>query len=125
MKNITTAWKRKVIFPKGVAPESVRATMDIKLPLSIINNMIVNTIFINPFPDASINIVDILYKPLNGSDYISFVDTNFLKPVKNANNIAISFEDIQPSNIRIVFEQNKPIDIDNGDKAMFVLEHKI
>ena len=120
-QNITTAWKRKVVFPKGVAPESVRATMDIKLPLSIINNMIVNTIFINPFPDASINIVDILYKPLNGSDYISFIDTDFFKPVRNANNIAITFEDIQPSNIRIVFEQDKPIDIDNGDKAMFVL----
>ena len=120
-QNITTAWKRKVVFPKGVAPDFVRATMDIKLPLSIINNMIVNTIFINPFPDASINIVDILYKPLNGSDYISFIDTDFFKPVRNANNIAITFEDIQPSNIRIVFEQDKPIDIDNGDKAMFVL----
>lgn len=120
-QNITTAWKRKVVFPKGVAPDFVRAIMDIKLPLSIINNMIVNTIFINPFPDASINIVDILYKPLNGSDYISFIDTDFFKPVRNANNIAITFEDIQPSNIRIVFEQDKPIDIDNGDKAMFVL----
>lgn len=120
-QNITTAWKRKVVFPKGVAPDFVRATMDIKLPLSIINNMIVNTIFINPFPDASINIIDILYKPLNGSDYISFIDTDFFKPVRNANNIAITFEDIQPSNIRIVFEQDKPIDIDNGDKAMFVL----
>ena len=120
-QNITTAWKRKVVFPKGVAPDFVRATMDIKLPLSIINNMIVNTIFINPFPDASINIVDILYKPLNGSDYISFINTDFFKPVRNANNIAITFEDIQPSNIRIVFEQDKPIDIDNGDKAMFVL----
>lgn len=120
-QNITTAWKRKVVFPKGVAPDFVRATMDIKLPLSIINNMIVNTIFINPFPDASINIIDILYKPLNGSDYISFINTDFFKPVRNANNIAITFEDIQPSNIRIVFEQDKPIDIDNGDKAMFVL----
>jgi hypothetical protein len=121
-QNISTAWKRKVVFPKGYKPPSVKATMDIKLPRSIINNMIVNTIFINPFPSNSINIIDVLYKPINSSDYISFKNNGFgFNKIENAGNTTLVFDDIQPSNIKIVFEQNKYTLIDNGDKAMFVL----
>lgn len=120
-QNLKTTWKRKVIFPKGSSPSSIKATMDIKLPKSIVNNMLVNTIFINPFPDSSVNIVDVLYKPINSSDYISLKNINNFKTVISANNITLAFNDIQPSNIKIIFEQKNSIVIDNGDKSMFVI----
>jgi hypothetical protein len=73
-QDIATQWKRKVIYPSSSNVTNTSAKININLPNSIINNNYVNTIYINPYPDACIDIVSVKYKLENNSDFQSLAD---------------------------------------------------
>lgn len=120
-QDISTQWKRKVIYPSNSTIDSVNAQIEVTLPKSIINNMYVNTIYINPYPDASIDITDVEYQLVNSNDYFSFSGEGVFSREDNANSVMISFEDKPISKIRINLKQRNAIDIDSGSNKMFIL----
>lgn len=119
-QDISTQWMRKVIYDINSPVTSVNAQIEITLPKSIINNMNSNTIFINPYPDASLDIVSVEYKKVNSEGFYRFSDENIFSAKDNANSLMISFESKPIEKIKINLRQRNAIDIDSARK-MFVL----
>jgi len=119
-QNISTQWKRKVLYDINDPISSVDALIEITLPKTIINNMYSNTIYINPYPDSSLDIVSVEYSKVNSDGYFKFSDENIFTPTENTNNIMLSFEKKPIEKIRIKIRQRNAIDIDSATK-MFML----
>lgn len=61
-RNKNSFWVRTSSFPKDSGVSEVYGIMHIKLPLDALNNIHVNTLYLNPFPAYSMSIRDITYK---------------------------------------------------------------
>jgi hypothetical protein len=119
-QDISTQWKRKVVYDINSPISSVNASIEITLPKSIINNMYSNTIFINPYPDSSLDIVSVEYTKINSEGYFNFQDEEIFKTKENSNNVMLSFEKKPIEKIRINIRQRNAIDIDSSSK-MFMM----
>jgi hypothetical protein len=119
-QDISTQWKRKVVYDINSPISSVNASIEITLPKSIINNMYSNTIFINPYPDSSLDIVSVEYTKINSEGYFNFQDEDIFRTKENSNNVMLSFEKKPIEKIRINIRQRNAIDIDSSSK-MFMM----
>jgi hypothetical protein len=119
-QDISTQWKRKVVYDINSPISSVNASIEITLPKSIINNMYSNTIFINPYPDSSLDIVSVEYTKINSEGYFNFQDEEIFKTKENSNNVMLSFEKKPIEKIKINIRQRNAIDIDSSSK-MFMM----
>jgi hypothetical protein len=119
-QDISTQWKRKVVYDINSPISSVNASIEITLPKSIINNMYSNTIFINPYPDSSLDIVSVEYTKINSEGYFNFQDEDIFRTKENSNNVMLSFEKKPIEKIKINIRQRNAIDIDSSSK-MFMM----
>jgi hypothetical protein len=79
-----------------------------------------NTIFINPYPDSSLDIVSVEYTKINSEGYFNFQDEDIFRTKENSNNVMLSFEKKPIEKIRINIRQRNAIDIDSSSK-MFMM----
>ena len=79
-----------------------------------------NTIYINPYPDSSLDIVSVEYSKVNTEGYFNFEDEGIFNTQENSNSVMLSFEKKPIEKIRINLRQKSSIDIDSS-KKMFMM----
>lgn len=112
----TTQWKRKIFYDASSNVNEVSVTVEIELPKSIINNMDVNAIYINPFPDGMLDVENIEYKTSYNTPYQ--IAQNFT-PQINSTKYFLGFSDTPITHLKITLKQREWIDQDG--MKMFVI----
>jgi hypothetical protein len=125
-KNNNTFWVRTSQFPDESNVSEVYGCMTINLPLDILNNVYVNTLTLNPYPEYSLTIADVWYKGYDGTRYrlpnypTTKDSSNKDVPVaiKDAGKLLFSFPKTEMTEIQIYFSQ--PYWFANEGKRDFV-----
>jgi hypothetical protein len=125
-QNKNTFWTRTVSYPRDKGVTEIYGIMEIKLPLEYLTDVFSNTLTINPYPEYSMDILDITYKGYGDQWYRlpNFPteedgDGNVL-PVsfKEASKLIFTFPHREITEVQIHFRQ--PYWFKNGDNRDFV-----
>jgi len=100
--NNQSFWERKVRFSRDYAKGEVTCNMDITLPS--MSNPNVNSIYIFPYPEGTVDILEMTYNTLTSQDLV--VPTFPTLGEDNATRKKYLFEDIQPVSLRLKFKQD-------------------
>lgn len=115
-------WRREVVYSYAEAPEEEDVILEISLPLTLVNNLNINTIQIHPHPERGVQIKNVEIHYNNAWETI--------QGFKQNNLTSISSEEYSPrqkwyfpnqpvQKVRVTLVQRNPLDID-GNKV-FVL----
>lgn len=121
-----TFWIRNSSFSATSGVTEVYGRMHIKIPTDILNNMYVNTILLNPYPEYSMTILDIQYKGLGEQwnrieTYPVSKDAKGVVsplPIEECGKILLSFPRREMTEITILFKQ--PYWFEHENKRVFV-----
>lgn len=118
--NKNTYWKREVIYDKVDAPSFEDVQLEISLPVNLMNNLDVNTIFVNPHPERGIEITNVEIHYNNTWQQIeSFYQNEFTKNMFPSPRRKWYFPKKPVQKVRVTLTQRNPITI--GGKKIFVL----
>ena len=100
--NNSSFWERKIRFSRDYSQSEVSCQMDIILPS--MSNPNVNTFYIYPYPEGTVDITSITYNTLTSQDNIlpGFPVTG----EENLTKTAYRFDDIQPVSFSIKYKQD-------------------
>lgn len=123
-KENTSYWMRTVKYKEDQSVTEVFGEVHIKLPVSTLNNVYANTLYINPFPEGSMTIKDIFYKGLGEQwdrlpNYPTKEISGIVTPVelKNSKKMLFNFPRTEIVEIRIFYSQ--PYWIENQREREF------
>lgn len=97
----STVWERKVRFNRDSSKSSVRCLMNITLPS--MSNPYVNNLFVKPYPEGMEDIQLVTYDTLISQDNV--IPTFPVDGENNCKSLMYSFNNIQPTSIKVYFRQ--------------------
>jgi hypothetical protein len=121
-----TFWINTSQFAKTSGVTEVYGVIDIVIPTDILNNVYVNTVLVNPYPEYSMTITDIQYKGLGDqwnrlSTFPTTKDTSGnVVPVEieECSKLLLSFPRVEMTEIKIMFKQ--PYWFEHEDSRFFI-----
>ena len=100
--NNQSFWERKVRFSRDYAKGEVTCKMDVLLPS--LSNPNVNSVYIYPYPEGTVDITEITYNTLTAQDLV--LPSFPAEGEENATRKKYLFEDIQPVGLTLKFKQD-------------------
>ena len=116
--SLLTTWERRVKFDRDYSKSSVSCQMEVTLPS--MNNPDVNSVFIHPYPEGTVDVTSITYDTASTQD--NLLDNFPVLGEYSARSRMYTFNNIQPTSFKVNFRQANAMVEDNANVFVYGLQ---